>query len=146
LTASAADPFARFLEAQAAVYAQVLDELRRGQKRTHWMWFMFPQLAGLGRSEMARRYALQSKEEASHYAAHPVLGNRLRECTRLVLGQPGRSAREIFGQPDDIKFRSSMTLFEAAVPGEPLFAAVLEQFFEGSRDELTLSMLRVCRR
>ena len=105
------------------------------------MWFVFPQIAGLGFSERSRRYALASKEEATAYAAHPVLGARLRECTELVVGTEGRSASEIFGQPDDMKFCSSMTLFEAAVPDERLFADALQRFFGGRRDELTLELL-----
>ena len=134
--------FRHFLEAQAPVYTAVLEELRRGRKESHWMWFVFPQLAGLGRSAMSRRYRLDSLGEAALYAAHPVLGHRLRECTGLVAGHAGMSAREIFGPPDDTKFRSSMTLFEAAVPEEPLFAAAIEQFFGGGRDGLTLQLLR----
>ncbi len=138
---TAANPFGHFLEAQEPVYADVRDELRHGRKESHWMWFVFPQLAGLGRSANSRRYALHSREEAALYAGHPVLGARLRECTGLVAGHAGQSAREIFGQPDDMKFRSSMTLFEAALPAEPLFATALEQFFAGRRDELTLDLL-----
>lgn len=137
-----AGPFRNFLEAQAPVYGEVLEELGRGRKETHWMWFVFPQLAGLGRSQMSRRYGLSSLGEAALYAAHPVLGRRLRECTRLVAGHAGMSAREMFGQPDDMKFRSSMTLFEAAVPAEPLFAQAVERFFGGVRDELTLDLIR----
>ena len=134
----------RFVAAQDAggTYNRALAELRQGRKTSHWMWFVFPQLAGLGRSETSRRFALASLGEAALYAGHPVLGSRLLECTRLVAGHTGSSAREIFGQPDDIKFRSSMTLFEAAVPGEPLFAAALGQFFGGRRDELTLDLIR----
>ena len=112
-----------------------------GRKQSHWMWFVFPQLAGLGRSGMARRYALHSLNEAALYAAHPVLGARLRECTSIVAGHDDRGVGEIFGHPDDMKFRSSMTLFEAAVPAEPLYRAVLERFFGGRRDELTLERL-----
>jgi len=140
-TRSAAGPFRHFLEAQAPVYGNVLDELRGGRKQTHWMWFVFPQLAGLGHSDMARRYALHSLNEAALYAAHPVLGERLRECTAVVAGHHERGIAEIFGHPDDMKFRSSMTLFEAAVPAEPLFQGVLERFFGGRRDELTLGLL-----
>jgi uncharacterized protein (DUF1810 family) len=135
-------PFRHFLEAQAPIYRAVLDELRRGRKESHWMWFVFPQLAGLGRSETSRRFALSSREDAALYAAHPVLGARLRECTGLVAGHAGMGATEIFGRPDDMKFRSSMTLFESAVPGEPLFAAAIGQFFGGRRDELTLDLIR----
>jgi uncharacterized protein (DUF1810 family) len=139
---SAAGPFRHFLEAQAPIYRGVLDELRRGRKESHWMWFVFPQLSGLGRSETARRFALHALDEAALYAAHPVLGARLRECTGIAAGHGGRSASDIFGHPDAMKFRSSMTLFETAVPGEPPFAAALERFFGGRRDELTLGLLR----
>ena len=138
---AADDPFRRFLEAQAPVYGAVVDELRRGRKGSHWMWFVFPQLAGLGRSETSRRFALASLGEAALYAGHPVLGSRLLECTRLVAGHTGSSAREIFGQPDDIKFRSSMTLFEACGANPAPFAAALEAFYAGERDRLTLELL-----
>ena len=124
-----ADPFglARFVDAQRPVYETVVAELRAGRKRTHWMWFIFPQLAGLGRSATARRYAITSRDEATAYLAHPVLGPRLRECSALVAGIEGRSIAEIFGYPDDLKFRSSMTLFAQAAPGEPIFAACLQK-------------------
>ena len=126
-----ADPFrlGRFVDAQQPVYATVVDELRGGRKRSHWMWFIFPQLAGLGRSATARRYAIASPEEAIAYLAHPVLGPRLRACSALVAGIEGRSISEIFGYPDDLKFRSSMTLFAEAAPDEPIFAACLQKFF-----------------
>ena len=112
-THAADDPFdlARFLEAQADTYAQAVRELRSGQKRSHWMWFVFPQIDGLGASATARRYALKSLAETRAYLGHPVLGARIGECTRIVNGLAGRSARQIFGTPDDLKFRSSMTLF-----------------------------------
>lgn len=130
----------RFLSAQAPVYADVFSELRAGQKRSHWMWFIFPQIAGLGRSATARFYAISSADEAAAYLEHPMLGARLRECTSLVMEAEGRSARDIFGSPDDLKFRSSMTLFAAAGgPGEP-FAGALQEFF-GVPDKLTLDML-----
>ncbi len=122
----------RFIDAQAPVYAQVLAELRAGRKASHWMWFVFPQLAGLGRSAMAQRYAISGRDEALAYLAHPLLGARLRECTMLVTAVPGRSLREILGTPDDLKFRSCMTLFES-VSGEALFADALRRF--GAADD-----------
>ncbi len=136
------DPFdlQRFVEAQAPVYPRVLSELRRGRKQSHWMWFIFPQLAGLGHSAMARLYALSSREEAAAYLVHGVLGPRLRECTALVNAVEGRTIREILGSPDDLKFRSSMTLF-AAVSSEPEFAASIEKFYGGAPDQKTLELL-----
>jgi uncharacterized protein (DUF1810 family) len=128
----------RFIDAQDGVYAQVVAELRRGRKTTHWMWFILPQIVGLGHSEMSRRYAISSVAEAREYAAHPVLGARLRECVGIVLGLEGRTAMEIFGSPDNLKFHSSMTLFDASVPEEPLFGAALDKFFSGQRDAETL--------
>lgn len=119
----------RFVAAHAPVYAQVRAELRNGHKTTHWMWFIFPQVAGLGRSPMAVRFAIGSTAEARAYLAHPLLGARLRECTDLVLGVEGRTAHEIFGSPDDLKFRSSMTLFAVVAIGETIFAAALRKYF-----------------
>jgi len=137
------DPYdlARFLQAQSPVYGQVLAELGDGRKRSHWMWFVFPQLAGLGRSAMARRFGIASLEEARAYLAHPVLGARLRECSRLVLAVRDRSIHEIFGSPDDLKFRSSMTLFSRADPTEPVFEACLAKYFAGAGDPQTLALL-----
>lgn len=120
---------------------QALEELGRGRKQSHWMWFVFPQIAGLGRSVMADYYALASLNEARAYLAHPVLGPRLKQCTQLVLEVQGRSANKIFGSPDDLKFRSSMTLFAAAAPDEPLFRAALDRYFDGAGDPLTLEKL-----
>lgn len=132
----------RFLRAQAPVYDAVLTELRAGRKRSHWMWFIFPQLAGLGHSEMAQRFALASRDEAAAYLAHPVLGARLRECAALVLGASGATVDQIFGHPDNMKFHSSMTLF-AAVPGaEPVFSQNLDKYFGGVPDALTLARLK----
>ena len=131
----------RFVDAQAPVIDAVLRELRAGEKRSHWMWFVFPQLAGLGHSAMARRYALAGLEEAYAYVAHPVLGARLLTCTRLVRDLGGKSVTAIFGTPDDMKFRSCMTLFARAAPGQPDFAAALDQFFGGEPDLLTLRLL-----
>ena len=130
-----------FLSAQAAVYDDVLAELKAGRKASHWMWFIFPQLAGLGVSSMARRFALSSVLEARGYAAEPVLGQRLRECTCLVIDVENRSINRIFGSPDDLKFRSSMTLFSVAVPAEPLFSQALQKYFSGEPDPRTIELL-----
>jgi len=132
----------RFVTAQDAVYGQVCGELRAGEKRTHWMWFIFPQLAVLGRSAMAKRYGISGAHEAAAYLAHPVLGARLRECAGLVLAVEGRSARDIFGETDAMKLRSSMTLFAEAAAGETVFQAALDRFFGGEPDPLTLRHLR----
>ena len=132
----------RFVEAQDPVYASVRAELTAGRKRSHWMWFVFPQLRGLGHSETARYYGLACRQEATDYWRHPVLGPRLRDCTALVLAARGQSARDIFGTPDDLKLRSCMTLFAAVAPDEPLFAQVLVHFFGGQPDERTLALLR----
>jgi len=131
----------RFVEAQESVIGDVKRELRSGRKRSHWMWFVFPQVAGLGRSDMARRYAIDSLAEARAYLAHPVLGPRLRECTDLVNDVDGRTANEIFGSPDDLKFRSSMTLFEAAADDPGPFQVALETYYDGERDPKTLDRL-----
>ncbi len=141
----AADPFDpdRFIAAQASVIASVRAELAQGRKRSHWMWFVFPQIEGLGASAMAQRYALHSLDEAKEYAAHPVLGARLRECTKLVLAVQGRTVHEIFGSPDDLKFHSCMTLFARAAPGEPVFREALDRCFAGREDALTLGRLAV---
>ena len=143
-THAADDPFdlARFLEAQADTYAQAVRELRSGQKRSHWMWFVFPQIDGLGASATARRYALKSLAETRAYLGHPVLGARIGECTRIVNGLAGRTARQIFGTPDDLKFRSSMTLFELVADPGSEFAAALDKFFAGARDARTLALVR----
>ncbi len=131
----------RFLEAQSFIYDRALAELKRGRKESHWMWFVFPQVAGLGLSERSVRYAIRSLDEAVAYAAHPILGARLRDCTAAVLAVEARTAYEILGSPDDMKFQSSMTLFEKAVPSEPLFAAALQKYFAGARDRRTLKLL-----
>ncbi|WP_127751781.1 DUF1810 domain-containing protein [Devosia sp. 1566] len=138
--------FTHFLEAQNLVYPQVLTELRAGQKRTHWMWFIFPQIAGLGRSDMAQRFAIKDLEEARLYLADPVLGTRLRECTRAVLlhapdSVAPRSLDHIFGSPDNMKFHSSMTLFARAAPQDPLVREALTAFFGGREDPGTVSRL-----
>lgn len=132
-----------FLSAQNPIYPTVLAELRAGNKRTHWMWFIFPQLEALGRSPTAKYYGLKDLDAARTYLADPVLGARLRECVGIVLGVEGRSAHEIFHSPDDLKFRSCLTLFEAAAEGEDraLFAAALAKYYAGERDPLTLTLL-----
>lgn len=139
--ASSADKFdlGRFIEAQAPHYDVALAELNDGRKYTHWMWFIFPQVEGLGTSPMARRYAIKSPAEAIAYIAHPLLGARLLECTKAALGHRDRSAHEIFGSPDDAKFRSSLTLFELA-GGGPIFLEALRVFFEGQCDPATISI------
>ena len=139
------DPYdlGRFVEAQDLVYESVLAELRAGRKRTHWMWFVFPQLRGLGRSAMAERYGISSIEEARAYLEHPVLGARLRECTRLVNDIEGRAVDEIFGAPDDLKFWSSMTLFARAADGarNSEFTEALAKYFGGAEDAGTVERL-----
>ncbi len=138
-----ADPFhlQRFVEAQRGVYAAVIEELRAGRKRSHWMWFIFPQIRGLGFSEMAARYAISSIEEARAYMEHPVLGPRLRECTALVNAVQDRSIGEIFGYPDDLKFHSSMTLFALACEDNRVFLDALARYFGGAQDAATLTRL-----
>lgn len=131
----------RFVAAQDPVYSDVLDELRTGRKRTHWMWFVFPQLEGLGSSEMSRKYAIRSADEAAAYLAHPVLGPRLRECARLVTTHPDIEIGQIFDSPDDRKFHSSMTLFADVAPDEAVFQTCLDIFFDGESDPATLARL-----
>ena len=131
----------RFVDAQHPVYATVLSELRSCRKRSHWMWFIFPQVAGLGRSVTSQTFAVTSLAEAAAYVAHPTLGPRLRECAALVAGIEGRSIDEIFGHPDDLKFHSSMTLFARAAPGEPIFGACLQKYFGGRPDPQTLALV-----
>ena len=143
-TTGRSDPFDlnRFKAAQERIYGTVLAELKGGQKRTHWMWFIFPQIDGLGHSPTARHYAIKSREEARTYLDHPVLGSRLLECAQAVLAVEGRSASAIFGYPDDMKLKSSMTLF-AAVTEDPdsVFVRVLERYFGGERDGATIRLL-----
>ena len=122
------------------MWPRVTEELASGRKQSHWMWFAFPQIAGLGHSPMAQLYAITSLDEARVYLVHPLLGVRLREATKLVLDVHGKSAHTIFGSPDDLKFRSSMTLFDAALPND-IFAAALTKYFDGVPDQLTLSKL-----
>jgi uncharacterized protein (DUF1810 family) len=132
----------RFVAAQAAVSPQVRAELAAGRKRSHWMWFVFPQLRGLGASAMAHRYGIGSRAEAEAYLRHPLLGARLVECTSLMLGvADGASAHDVLGSPDDLKFRSSMTLFAAVSPAASPFAAALDRFFAGRADPATERLL-----
>jgi uncharacterized protein (DUF1810 family) len=131
----------RFIEAQDTVFERALAELRGGRKRSHWMWFIFPQITGLGFSEMARRYAIASRAEAAAYLGHPILGPRLVSCAQAVCGVENRSAHDIFGSPDDLKFRSSMTLFSEVAQGEPIFGEALRKYFDGRPDEATLRAL-----
>jgi uncharacterized protein (DUF1810 family) len=143
-----ADPYdlARFVAAQAPCYARVREELAAGEKTSHWMWFIFPQLRGLGMSSTARRFGLSGLEEARAYLAHPLLGSRLRECARLVLAVEGRSAHAIFGSPDDLKLRSCLTLFAQAVAPSPapdtrVFGEALAKYYGGEPDPRTLELL-----
>jgi uncharacterized protein (DUF1810 family) len=135
------DELDRFVEAQAPHLDAVKAELAAGRKRSHWMWFVFPQLRGLGRSSMARHFGLQSLAEATAYLAHPVLGPRLRACVELVLGVDGRGAHEIFGSPDDLKLRSCLTLFREVDGPDGLFARALAKYFDDQPDPLTLQLL-----
>jgi uncharacterized protein (DUF1810 family) len=136
------DPFdlQRFVAAQDRVYADAVDELREGRKQSHWMWFVFPQLRGLGRSSTAMTYGIGSRAEARAYLSHPVLGPRLRECARLTHAIDGRSAREVFGWPDELKLQSSMTLFARAADDGSDFRDVLAKFYDGEDDDTTVRM------
>jgi uncharacterized protein (DUF1810 family) len=138
------DPFnlQRFVDAQAPIYSQALDELERGGKASHWMWFVFPQIAGLGRSATAQQYAISSVEEAQAYLQHAVLGPRLVECVNALLGLDGRSAEQIFGGTDTLKLRSSLTLFFAASGAEKVFEDALDKYFDGVPDLRTLTAIR----
>ena len=138
-----ADPFnlQRFLDAQSPVYERARRELEIGRKQSHWMWFIFPQIAGLGQSPMSIRFAIASLDEAQAYLAQPVLGARLRECARLTLAVESKTARDIFGSIDAVKFRSSMTLFAHAAPDEELFQRCLDKYFAGDADPATLARL-----
>ncbi|MFK5665787.1 DUF1810 domain-containing protein [Pseudomonas shirazica] len=132
----------RFVETQNPVYDQVMQELQAGRKRSHWMWYVFPQLDGLGHSAMAERYALAGIDEARAYLAHPLLGPRLQACVTALLQHHDKSAREMLGSPDYLKLRSCLTLFAQAAPGNPLFQLALVQFYDGEPDALTLAMLQ----
>jgi uncharacterized protein (DUF1810 family) len=138
------DPFnlVRFVEAQARFYDAALAELRAGKKTGHWMWFVFPQVAGLGRSSVSQRFAISSLDEVRAYLEDPVLGPRLRTCVEAINGVSGKSAREIFGQPDDMKFRSSLTLFSQVAPEPSVFTEALQKYFNGHPDPLTIELLR----
>jgi uncharacterized protein (DUF1810 family) len=141
-----ADPLERFVSAQAAVYPRVVEELQAGEKRSHWIWFIFPQMKGLGHSSQSEYYGIGSLEEAAAYLRHPVLGERLRRCTRLVTQVEGRDLSRVLGYPDDLKFRSSMTLFAHAAEEAGLdateFNEALKKYFGGEGDALTVAMLR----
>jgi uncharacterized protein (DUF1810 family) len=139
--ASTTHDLQRFIDAQEPVYDEVCAELADGRKTSHWIWFIFPQLRALGRSGTAKRFGIADLAEAEAYAAHPLLGRRLRDCARMVLQVQGRSAHQIFGSPDDLKLRSCMTLFERAAPQEPVFAQVLERYYGAERDRLTLDVV-----
>jgi uncharacterized protein (DUF1810 family) len=137
------DPFClqRFIDAQESIYPSVVRELKAGVKRGHWIWFVFPQVAGLGRSAMAEYYGIRSAAEARAFLAHSLLGVRLRECTRLMLNVEGRPLEQIFGYPDDLKFRSSMTLFAHIAEDNRLFVEALDKYCDGFSDPLTLARL-----
>ncbi len=132
----------RFVDAQSPIYGQTCAELRRGKKTSHFMWFIFPQVKGLGQSAMAQRYAIASRAEAIAYLEHPILGPRLVECTRLVIGVENRSLAQIFGAPDDMKFRSSMTLFAQVARDNRIFLEALEKYCGSELDQRTLQLLR----
>jgi uncharacterized protein (DUF1810 family) len=131
----------RFLDAQAGDYTTALSEIRAGRKRSHWMWYIFPQIGGLGYSEMAKRYAISGLPEAADYLAHPVLGPRLIEISQALLSLPGNNATAVMSSPDDIKLRSSMTLFSLVPGADPVFEAVIRKFFRGEKDKATLQLL-----
>ncbi|MDT0681246.1 DUF1810 domain-containing protein [Roseicyclus sp. F158] len=131
----------RFLAAQARDYNTALGEIARGRKETHWIWYVFPQIQGLGKSETAQLYGIRDVSEAESYIGHPVLGPRLRAIAELLLSHAGTPAREILGSPDDMKVRSCATLFHAAAPGEPVFRRILDAFYEGAEDPATLDRL-----
>lgn len=135
------DSLHRFHEAQQGVFESALAELRSGRKQGHWMWFIFPQINGLGFSDTARFYAIRSLDEAAAYLADPVLGQRLRECAHALLDLPGGTAREILGSPDDLKLRSSMTLFAALPNADPLFSQVLQRYYGGLPDQRTIELI-----
>jgi uncharacterized protein (DUF1810 family) len=138
------DPFEldRFVRAQEAEYERALTEIRGGRKRSHWMWYVFPQVAGLGLSETSQRYAINSLAEAHAYLAHPILGARLTEIAEALLNVQGRTAHEIFGSPDDLKLNSSATLFAMVSPADSVFHQIIEKYFDGKRDEKTLALVR----
>lgn len=132
----------RFIDAQDSVYKDVLKELKRGQKTSHWMWYIFPQIRGLGRSMISKEFAINSVEEAKAYLGHPLLGERLRNCTQVVVNTEGRTSKQIFGYVDNLKFRSSMTLFNYVTEGKQIFKDALMKYYEGKSDKLTLDILK----
>jgi uncharacterized protein (DUF1810 family) len=140
---AAEDPYnlARFVTAQTPIYSEVLNELRAGHKRSHWIWFIFPQIAGLGYSHRSRVYAISSADEACAYLTQPILGPRLLECTEMVNQVPDRSIHEILGEPDDLKFHSCITLFHTVAPSQPIFQQALNKYFSGQSDPATLARL-----
>lgn len=131
----------RFVQAQQSVYEQALSEIKSGKKRSHWMWYVFPQFDGLGLSDTSKRYSIKSIAEAKAYLSHPILGSRLIECAEAVLSIEGRTANEIFGSPDDMKLKSCATLFSSVSPGKSVFDQLLDKFFQGERDDRTLRLL-----
>ena len=134
----------RFIKAQAGIYESVISELKNGHKRSHWMWFIFPQLKGLGNSSISIKYSISSPREAEEYLDHPILGSRIKECSRIVLNIDGFSAMQIFGSIDELKLRSSMTLFDAVQQNENIFELVLGKYFKGIKDKRTLDLLLNC--
>ena len=141
------DPFdlQRFVHAQERDYERALAEVRSGRKRSHWMWYVFPQVAGLGQSSMSQRYAINTLGEARAYLAHPILGARLKEIADAVLGVQGRTAHEVFGSPDDLKLLSSATLFALVSPDDSVFHRIIDKYFDGRHDERTLELVRSVR-
>ena len=135
-------PLNRFLDAQDSIYAQALAELKNGRKQSHWMWYIFPQISGLGHSETAKFYAISDVQEARDYLDHPILGTRLIEAAKALLTVEGKTANQIMGSPDDTKLRSSMTLFSLLTPTNPVFQAVLTTYFEGLADQRTIDLIK----
>lgn len=133
----------RFTRAQETIYASALAEISSGRKKSHWMWFVFPQMLGLGNSPTSLHFAIKGRDEARQYLMHPVLGTRLRECADAVLAIEDRSIAEVFGHPDDLKLKSSMTLFETVAGQGSVFSRVLDKFFQGERDSRTLDLLKI---
>lgn len=136
------NPLNHFLSAQQNIYPQVIKELQNGKKISHWMWFIFPQINGLAQSSTAKYYSIKSIEEVQEYLAHPILGKRLLECSEIIVDINNKTASEIFGYPDDMKLKSSMTLFNYVAPEQKVFADALQKYFAGKKDELTLSILQ----
>ena len=131
----------RFLDAQEVIYPDVVRELKQGRKESHWMWYIFPQIKGLGKSHISQKYALRSLEEASAYVQHPILGNRLHECTEFVVSIEGNTVEQIFGYPDYLKFHSSITLFSQVENHNPIFDSALKKYFDHQKEQLTLDVL-----